>query len=214
LVESPIEEKADLKDLESRAGFLRDHDYHYDHWFKPHHPSAPYTTDFFGNPENVRYAIYATLQSLEQRLGRSLPGVDTAERLRATELRMEQPRAAYHDRLFDEQDDLFTALVEEFVEFAEEKEFTPVFAMVQQQRYAEYEREHGPVYGDLLERLDEQFDTLHTVDVAKELATDDIESLYVERGEGGHYSPETNERIAELLDEELFSDQRARPLEA
>jgi len=209
LVESPVDEKEELLDLESRAGFLREHDHHYEHWFEPHHPSFPYASDFLGRPENVRYAIWATLRSLERRAGRAVPGVDTTDRLRATELRMEQPRAAYHDRLFDEQDDLFTALVGEFVAFAEEKEFTPVFAMVQQRRYAEYERENGPVYGDLLERLDDQFDPLHTIDVAQELATDDIDSLYVERGEGGHYSPETNERIAELLETELFAERSA-----
>ncbi|WP_135302344.1 hypothetical protein [Haloarcula amylovorans] len=211
LVESPIDEKEDLLDIESHASFLREHDYHYEHWFKPHTPSFPYSEDFLGEPENVRYAIYATLQQLERRYERSIPGVDTAERLRDTEVRMEQPRAAYHDRLFDEHDELFRALVGEFVSFAEEKEFTPVFAMVQQHRYTQYEQEHGAVYGDLLDRLDEEFDALQTIDVAQHLSTDDTESLYVQRGEGGHYSPETNERIAELLDEKLFGTEQESP---
>ena len=206
LVENPVDEKEDLLDLPSYATFFHEYDYHYEHWFKPHHPSFPYVTDFFGRPENVRYAIYATLADIEKRYERSLPGVDVADRLRGTELRMEQPRAAYHDRLFDEQADLFTALIGEFVAFAEEKGFTPVFAMVQQHRYAQYERKHGPVYGDLLDRLDEQFDALQTVDMAKQLSTDDVESLYVQRGEGGHYSPETNERIAEVLEDEVFAE--------
>ncbi len=40
--------------------------------------------------------------------------------------------------------------------------------------------------------------------MADELAVDDVHSLYVDRGEGGHYSPETNERIAEILTDEVI----------
>ena len=101
--ESPVDEKEELLDLESKADELRANDYHYEHWFLPHHPTFPYTTDFLGKPENVRYAFWAALQEAEERLGQRLPLVDPADRLQQTELRMEQPRAAYHDRLFEEQ---------------------------------------------------------------------------------------------------------------
>lgn len=204
LIENPIDEKDELLDLESHAEFLRENDYHYDHWFKPHLASFPYTTDLLSNPHNVEYSLYEALKEVESKYEISVPGIDFDARQTQTTLKLERPRVKYHERLFDEKEELFVEIVGEFVEYAEKEEFTPVFVMVQQLRYAKYETEHGPIYGDLLERLDDRFSELKTVDIAKRLDTDDVESLYVERGEGGHYSPETNERIAETLAEDVI----------
>ncbi|WP_247001485.1 hypothetical protein [Halosolutus gelatinilyticus] len=200
-VESPVDEKEDLLDLESKADFLREHDFHYEHWFEPHYASFPYTPEFFENPEHLRYALYTGGKEVERRLETSIPGIDFDEAQTRAALRMEQPRVRYHERLFDTHEYLFDALIEEFVEYADERDFTPVFAMVQQLRYATYESEHGPIYGDLMDRLGEKYDDLETIDMARHLSPDDgdVESLYVQRGEGGHYSPETNEEIAGVL---------------
>jgi hypothetical protein len=79
--------------------------------------------------------------------------------------------------------------------------------MVQQLRYAKYEAEHGPIYGDLLDELDERYAELQTIDMANHLGGgENVESLYVERGEGGHYSPQTNEEIATVLQDEVFAE--------
>lgn len=207
-VESPLDEKEELLDVEQYGEYLQSHDGHYERWFRPRLASFPYTTDFLRNPAQVRYAAYSEAKNLESRFGVSIPGVDVDARQSRAETALEQAQAAYHDDLFDEHDDLFEALVDEFVDYADDEEFTPVFVMVQQLRYAKYEEDHGPVYGDFLERMDEKHDSLVTVDVADHLARDggDVESLYVRRGEGGHYSPETNERIADLLTEVVFDD--------
>ncbi len=103
--------------------------------------------------------------------------------------------------MFETHEYLFDALIQEFVDYANEQDFEPTFVMVQQLRYATYESEHGPIYGDLMERLDDRYDELTTIDMATHLSPDDgdVESLYVERGEGGHYSPETNAEIAQVL---------------
>ncbi|WP_336364181.1 hypothetical protein [Halalkalicoccus salilacus] len=204
LIECPLDEKEELLDLESHAEFLRDHDYHYEHWFKPHLATFPYAPEFLRDPDQVRYSLYAALKDVEKEYEISIPGYDFDARQTQTALRLEQSRVRYHERLFDEKRELFSRIVGEFVDYAEEEEFTPVFVMVQQLRYAKHESEHGPIYGDLLDRLDERFPDLVTIDMAERLDTDDVESLYVERGEGGHYSPETNERVAEVLQEELF----------
>ncbi|WP_339103232.1 hypothetical protein [Haloterrigena salinisoli] len=201
-IDSPVDEKEDLLDLESKADFLREYDFHYDHWFKPHFASVPYTTDFLDKPEYLRYAAITGCKELERRAGRSIPGVDFDAAQTESVLRMEQPRVRYHERLFETHEYLFDALIEEFVDYADEQDFQPVFVMVQQLRYAKYESEHGPIYGDLVDRLGEKYDALETVDMARHLDPDDgVESLYVERGEGGHYSPETNREIANVLTE-------------
>ncbi len=204
LIESPVDEKRELLDLESRADYLRTHDYHYDHWFKPHLASFPYAPHFLGEPEHVKYSLYGALKDVEKEYEIDIPGFDFNDLQARSSLRMERPRVKYHEELFDEKADHFSAIVGEFVSFAEEKDFTPAFVMVQQLRYATYETEHGRIYGDLMEQLDEDYDDLIAIDMAEHLDTDDIESLYVQRGEGGHYSPETNERIAEVLTEEVF----------
>ena len=83
-----------------------------------------------------------------------------------------------------------------------------MFVMVQQLRYAKYEEERGPIYGNLLERIDDQYSDLITIDMANHLGGDgDVESLYVDRGEGGHYSPETNQKMADVLVDEVFADE-------
>ncbi len=204
-VESPVDEKEDLLDLESDADYLRTHDHHYDPWFLDHLAEFPYAGELLSDPDRVRYVAYSALADVESRLGASIPGIDVATRLSRTETRLEQEKSTYHDRLYDTEADLFRALVGEFVDFAEKKEFTPVFVMVQQLRYAAYEADHGPVYGDFVERLDDEFDDLVTVDIGERLDDGgDVESLYVRAGEGGHYSAATNERIAEILDEEVL----------
>ena len=208
LVESPVDEKEDLLDLESRAEFLRSNDFHYDRWFLPHLATFPYSRTLFGDADHVRYCAYGALQDLEARYGRSIPGVDPADRQKDTVLRLEEDRVEYHKDLYEEQSDLFEAVVGEFVDYAEEQDFTPVFAMVGQLRYARRRAEHGPIYGDLLDRLDDEYDDLETVDVAEHFPESDdpdaVDSLYVDRGEGGHYSPQTNERIADILMAEVF----------
>ena len=205
LIESPIDEKEDLLDLESRAEFLRTHDHHYENWFKPHLASFPYATDFLDDPDQIKYALYGAGIDLESEYDVSVPGIDFGARQAATNLRLERSRVEYHERLFDEKADLLDALIGEFVDYAEEHDFTPTFVMVQQLRYATYEAEHGPIYGDFMDRLDERYPELETIDMAEHLSGDP-ESLYVQRGEGGHYSPETNERIAEVLAEEVVAD--------
>jgi hypothetical protein len=202
-IESPVDEKEDLLDLESKADVLRAYDFHYDHWFKPHFATRPYTADLLEKDEHLRYAGYTAGKELERRLGRSIPGIDFDLAQTRSALRLERPRVRYHERLFDTHEPLFDALVGEFVDYADERDFEPVFVMVQQLRYATYEAEHGPIYGDLLERLDDRYDDLTTIDMATHLSPDDgdVESLYVERGEGGHYSPETNREIADVLAE-------------
>ncbi|WP_336343872.1 hypothetical protein [Halalkalicoccus ordinarius] len=211
LIECPLDEKEEFLDLEQHASFLREHDYHYEHWFEPHLATFPYAPTFLGEPDQVRYSLYAALKEVEEEYEISIPGYDLDALQTQTALRLERPRVRYHERLFDEQEELFTAIIEEFVDFAEEHEFTPVFAMVQQLRYATYEEEHGPIYGDLMDRLDEEYADLITIDMAKHLEADDgdVKSLYVERGEGGHYSPETNEQVAEVLMEEVFDREDA-----
>lgn len=208
-IESPVDEKEELLDLESKADFLREYDFHYDHWFKPHFATRPYTADFLAKNEHLRYAGYTAGKELERRLGRSIPGIDFDLAQTQSALRLERPRVRYHERLFDTHEALFDALIGEFVDYADERDFEPTFVMVQQLRYATYEAEHGPIYGDLLERLDERYEDLTTIDMATHLspADGDVESLYVERGEGGHYSPETNAEIAQVLAEAL--EQRA-----
>ncbi|WP_435551451.1 hypothetical protein [Natrinema sp. CGMCC1.2065] len=208
-IESPVDEKEELLDLESKADFLREYDFHYDHWFEPHFATRPYTADFLAKNEHVRYAAYTAGKDLERRLGRSIPGIDFDLAQTQSALRLERPRVRYHERLFDTHEALFDALIAEFVDYADKRDFEPTFVMVQQLRYATYEAEHGPIYGDLLERLDERYDDLTTIDMATHLSPDDgdVESLYVERGEGGHYSPETNAEIAQVLAEAL--EQRA-----
>lgn len=200
-IQNPIDEKTELLDLESKADVLRTHDFHYDHWFEPHLAEFPYATDFLDDPEHLRYAAIEAGIEFERRTGRSIPGIDLDRARTRSELRLERPRVRYHERLFDTHEGLFDALIGDVVDYANEREFTPVFVMVQQLRYAAYESEHGPIYGDLVDRLDERYEDLETVDVARHLAPEDgdVESLYVERGEGGHYSPETNREIASLL---------------
>ena len=206
-IECPVDQKEDLLDLESKADYLRTHDFHYDHWFRRHYASIPYTPAFFETFEHLRYAGYTAGKELERRAGRSIPGIDFDQAQTRSALRMERPRVRYHERLFETHELLFDALIEEFVDYANDQEFTPVFVMVQQLRYAKYEAEHGPIYDDLIDRLDDTYDDLETIDMASHLNPDDgVESLYVERGEGGHYSPETNQEIAESLVDVIDSD--------
>lgn len=203
-VEIPIDEKEDLLDLESHADFLRSNDDHYERWFKPHLASFPYTTDLLRNTDNVRYALYGALKDVERRFGRSLP-IDANARQARTNRQLEQPRVKYHERLFDDHDDFFSEIVGEFVSYSQQEDFTPVFVMVQHLRYATYETEHGPIYDDLIDQLDETYPDLVTVDITDHLSPDgDPESMYVQHGEGGHYSAETNEKIANVLADEVF----------
>jgi hypothetical protein len=209
LIETPIDEKEDLLDLEAHADFLQENDYHYEHWFLPHYASFPYTTDLFGNPDDVRYAIYAALEDVERYFERPIPGIDPGAGLARTTLALEQARVGYHEQLFAEFADFFSAIVGEFVSYAEQEGFEPTFVMVQQLRYASYEVEHGHIYGDLIERLDEEYPALRTIDMAEQLSVEgDVKSLYVDHGEGGHYSAETNERIADVLATEVFGKDR------
>jgi hypothetical protein len=207
-LETPINEKEDLLDLESQSNFLRSNDYHYEHWFKPHRATFPYATDLFRSTDTARYALYAALKDIEKQFETSLP-VDADARQTQTVLRLEQQRVKYHEQLYDEYEDFFADIIGEFVSYAEEEDFTPVFVMVQQLRYARYEVDHGPIYGDMLDRLDEDYPELTTIHMADHLSFegDDVESLYVQHGEGGHYSPETNEKIAEVLGEEIFEEE-------
>jgi len=139
-------------------------------------------------------------EGLERRLGRSVPGIDFDLAQTQSALRLERPRVRYHERLFDTHEDLFDALIEEFVDYADEQEFEPTFVMVQQLRYAKYESEHGPIYGDLMDRLDAKYDELTTIDMAAPLARRRRPRVAVRRTRGAATTvPETNAEIAQVL---------------
>lgn len=209
LLETPITAKDDLLNLEEYASFFRSHDYHYEHWFRQHLARFPYATGLLRDPDHLRYVFYSMVRDAEERFGVSIPGIDSVQGQTRTAVQLEQPRVRYHERLYDLKAELFTAIIGEFVDYAERKEFTPVFAMGGQLRYATYEAEHGPIYGNLLDQLNEQYPDLVTIDVPRHFDeandAESVESLYVQHGEGGHYSSATNERIADLLVDQLFS---------
>jgi hypothetical protein len=206
LIENPLDEKDDLLDMESRAETLRANDHHYEPWFRPHLAGFPYASHFLRYPDQARYSLYAALADLESEYDASIPGIDPETRRAQAATALEKPKVDYHADLFEQKGDLFDALVGEFVDYADEQGFTPVFVMVQQLRYAKHGPPNGTIHGDFVDNVGERYDDLMAIDMADHLAVEgeDVESLYVRRGEGGHYSPETNERIADVLIEEAI----------
>ncbi len=199
LIEMPLSEKEELLHLEEYADFFHEYDEHYDRWFKPHLASPPYAEEVLTDPDILTYIAYSLLSEVEQTFDVDIPGHNFNRLRTETTVRLDQTRVEYHEQLFNEKDDLFTDIIGEFVAFSEEAGFTPIFTMVQQLRYAKYEDDHGPIYGDLLDQLNQRYPALTVIDIADHLTADNVESLYVQRGEGGHYSPETNKQIASVL---------------
>lgn len=205
LIQIPIEKKDDLLNLEEYADFFHEYDEHYEGWFKPHLASPPYSGEVLEDRHIMAYVAYSVLEEVEDAFDIDVPGYNFNKLITETTVELDQTRVEYHERLFKEYEELFIELIREFVSFAEKKDFTPVLTMGQQLRYAKYEQTHGPIYGDLIERLDNRFSSLTAIDLSKHFDdVEDVETLYVQRGEGGHYSPETNEQIASILADQVF----------
>lgn len=200
-VESPVESKADLKNLESEEGYLHRHDYHYDHWFLPHRLWRPYTLRLLRNPHNIPYVGYSIFRKIEKVFGFEFPVLNIEQHHIKSGLKRKRELVVYHENLYEEFEDLYVQLVGEYVEFVRSKGAVPIFLPLQQLRYVNYESGRKPIDAEVINRIREEYPELIVCDVRNHFSdfVSDQEELYVNRGEGGHHSPLANELIAESL---------------
>lgn len=206
-IPSPIEEKYELLNLRKHEEYMKENDYHYENWFLKQRLWRPYTLRFLNNINNIPYAFYSTIGFVESRLGFSNPFFSTEQNRLDAKYRVKRKKVVYHERLYDEFEDLYVQLVSEFVEFAEKRDVTPIFLPLQQLRYVKYEQDHGPIDESVIDRVSEECPQLIVCDIRNKLQkeVDDVEELYVDRGEGGHHSPQANRIIAHSLSEIIKS---------
>lgn len=207
-IPSPVDKKVDLLNLEQKKEFLREHDYHYENWFKPRSPSWPYTKRFLHETNNIPLAFWSVLGYVEKKTNREMSVIDITRRRVEARQRFTKLRIEYHRNLFNKFGTLYCRLVGEFVDFVRKRGSVPIFVPLQQLQYVRYQDEYGRIEKQTIAQVESSFPDLIVVDPHNALhdSVSAVEDLYVERGEGGHHSPTANRVIANRLAEAILEN--------
>jgi hypothetical protein len=200
LIDSPLERKEDLLDLQTFEPSLRAHDYHYEHWYRDFRPSRPYMAELVRDPRRLRFLAWATVARMERETGIALPYVASAQRRNAARPSANHFEHRYYRNIYTEFSDLYCDVFGEFVDFVRARDATPIFLPLQQLHYQEYARQHGePLDAPAINRIRREYPEVHVCDVRERLPdrVESVEDLYIPSGE--HYNSRGNELIADEL---------------
>ncbi|MCC3145651.1 hypothetical protein LJ207_09975 [Halanaerobium sp. Z-7514] len=204
LIESPVEKREDLLNLEEFKDFFHQYDYHYENWFLKHQINwGQYSYNLFKKPIILKSVIWILLNKLERKLDFEIPVINCKENYNKVGKKRRKIKykelVEYHKSLFLKFEELFIKLIGEFVKFSKNNNAVPIFLPLKQRRYLEYEFENGSIFERIGNKLKEKYPDLIICNVSEKLhnKVENVNELYV--GGHGHYSPKANQMIADSL---------------
>ena len=190
LIPNLIDKPTKFLDLHKYIDEIRTNDYFYHRKFKRNMLSFPYGLSFVRRPQRHFSLIYALLlDKLYSAMGQSSS--------RAWELIL-RDNQQYCVSLYNDIEvvELLSLIVQEFVKFAKQKGFTPIFLLMPYRTDLEYFRTYGTsYYAEFLKNIS---DVVETIDLTEKLL-DTTETIYTNDYYGGHLNALGNQIVATEL---------------
>lgn len=198
-IPTPIESRSALVDLHEYEEHLQKHDYHYENWYRKY--QWPFVLRYAVDPSMVTYVGASFLRKIEQDTNYTLPFGNFEDVYHESKINLKQNHhKEYECKLYHKFDDLYMALIQEFVEYTRKQGAVPIFLPLEQYSDILFEQRTGKtVDGHIKQKIRSECPDLIICDPRKTIAAMDgfPEEAYV-YGKA-HYSPRANEIIADEL---------------
>lgn len=186
LVKSPISTKSEILDLSTHKQYLREHDHHYNHWFKDHYHSFPYSTFWLRDLCNIPYTSITGTEYVIRNYIANPPFhqkiTSIKHYFRAHKYRQQSANMWDYRRILEEEfDQLFMEILAEFTEYAIQHDAEPIFMPIYDPGWQRSEFDVNPLSSDLLNRTDNRCPRLNIIDKRSDLldSVEYIDDLYV-----------------------------------
>lgn len=208
-IPTPINSREDLLRLEAHADYLRENDYHYENWFKPHLLKRPYSTYWLRSKNNIPYATFSVLEFISRKFYSPKPLHENSKVLKKyweRKKRTEQGhKQQYRNHLENEFVDLFCNIFKEFERFSKSRNSVPIFLPI---RHPDYygDEQVDPLNKQVLDEIQSNCTGITIIDPREDIFehSDDPEQLYAKPEKiSGHPSPKHNRLNAEYIAKEI-----------
>jgi hypothetical protein len=202
-IKNYIDDHSKFKDYQQIIKELQKEDYFYKNKFKKDLIHFPYIISTFTNPiRNWHIISSLLLSSFYDKIGLNSDKISSLPMQKIMKINLDWRLKLYKK---PEVVDLFAKIVEEFISYAKEQDFTPVLALLPQKDDVLYIKKKRKFYNHFIDKVK---DNILTIDLINTLIKEqDLDKLYSDDNEyGGHYSKFGNELVAKVIYNRLRLD--------
>lgn len=205
LIPNPIDCEEKFFHYQDYLPFVKKYDYFYERKFKREMIKFPYFISILAQPVRNFSLIYMLIKD---RCFKSKQKQQKEEIYAEPMKVIMKMNLKLRYKLFTEDEyavALMIKLLEDFVYFAKEQNFTPVFLLLPQKDDILFIREKGPYYDGFIDEIKKK---MITIDLTGNLIVrNDLDDIYSDDNEyGGHFSQEGNKIVARFIFERLKND--------
>lgn len=194
LLNNFINSPDDFNKIEEFISTVNDNDYFYRNKFVKEAFSFPYIISLLHAPSRMFILLLKLIRSF---FSKSKVISDKVDRILVNYIKTEGPRQIAQLFCSNQATTLLSALLNDFVDYANKNSFKPVLLIMPMKDDLLYIQEHGNFYKDFINQIPDDLDVVDMVD--KMLEEKDLSSLF----NRWHYSPKGNEIVAKELIKEL-----------
>ena len=203
-----IDSKEKFENYTTYLPKIQKYDYFYREKFKQEMLDFPYLISVFSNPlRNIPLISLFSARMIKRKKEREYEqGVSKPSKflnfLMAMQLRLFTPMKV---KLFKKEYPalLLTKLVEEFSRYGKEQGFEPVLLWMPQKDDVLFMKRRGIYYSHFVEKISKKMKVIDLTPML--MSSDNLSSLYSDDNtDGGHFSPEGNKKVAEMVYEKII----------
>ena len=202
LIENPIDEKNKFEKYQNYLDEIKRYDFFYENKFLKEKISFPYCITILKNLRR-NFSIINSVRKIAQRKKKKLEYADIKWNPMKIIMRI---NLDWRIKLFKDNEtcELLKQILVEYVNYAKKQKFKPVFVFLPQKDDVLFIRQNFHFYRNFVNEL-KKIEDLFFIDIIKDMTNlQGIDNLFSDNNEyGGHYSKDGNQKVAELIFNEL-----------
>ena len=202
LIKNIINEETRFSKYFDYLSQIQEHDYFYRAKFKKEKIHFPYSFTIFKNTRrNFSIIWWVTIIRILSTLGSNTSKISWNPMRTIMRVNLEWRVRLYKN---EQTTTLLKEIIREFVSYSKEQRFTPVFVFLPQKDDLLFIKKNYNFYDEFVKSLSE-INSLNYIDITKNILNDsNLDNYYSDDNEyGGHYSKLGNQKIAEIIHNEL-----------
>jgi len=204
LIENLINDKSNFLNYTKYLKEIQKNDFFYEQKFKKEQLHFPYILSILKNiRRNIPIILWITIIEFLQRIKYDTSRIDWNPMKIIMKINLK-----WRIKLYKNQDTtkLLDQIIQDFISYSVQEKFTPVFVFLPQKDDIIYTKNNFHFYKDFINSLSKK-ENLIFIDIMKHLLqVSNLDEYYSDDNEyGGHYSKFGNEKISEIISEELLS---------
>tara|TARA_B100000686_G_C16799338_1_gene984820 strand:+ start:1670 stop:2911 length:1242 start_codon:yes stop_codon:yes gene_type:complete len=202
LIKNPINNESKFSEYKNHLKFIQENDFFYNKKFKQEILHFPYSFTIFKNFPRA-FSIISSVLKLH--FGEKSEKLTDQMRWTPMKIIMKQ-NLLWRIKLYKDHKtvDLFSKIIDDYIEFANSKNFLPILIFLPQKDDVNYVKNNSHFYESFLKKITGR-NNLIIIDTLDELLkAPNLDNYYSDNNEyGGHFSKEGNEKIASIIYDKL-----------